>query len=503
MLRPLADVLAITTGGQPDATEPPALDELARRATRLRARTGAPPQLLEATAAFQDLACGLPRSRVRKRWRRPDRAARVAGRARERDRARARRAVPGDQRRAAAGLAGLRAADPSADGAVPLRRLGDQAASATAATPRSGSPTRRAPTACPTAATPTSASRSRSSTTAASASTPGYCTDRLGDRVPRCARSRSCTPAAAGWTRSSAPCATAPRVRSATRSTASRPASDVDYHGRREPAIEITKDGPYRVTGGDPAAPSRRRRRCRATTAPPGSTTRCVAAGSRRTSRSAAGMHWYVDFHDPVPDPERDPDDVRVGRRPAGADADDPTVLREARPPGPAARAAVCGHVGRPPRARRRLAGRGVRRTAGLQRATTAGYPRMLSQHVGKCLTEDWRQRWVHAAARVRAARPGCPTIPSSARRFSPTSNGAHASRLRTRRPTSHPPEHMPMPHWDWNTGAGPPGSRISALAPPAEDEPDAPIVLPAADEPRQLRRRTSSRCSAPATATR
>lgn len=22
------------------------------------------------------------------------------------------------------------------------------------------------------------------------------------------------------------------------------------------------------------------------------------------------------------------------------------------------------------------------------------------------------------------------------------------------------PPEHMPMPHWDWHTAAGPPGSR-------------------------------------------
>jgi hypothetical protein len=40
----------------------------------------------------------------------------------------------------------------------------------------------------------------------------------------------------------------------------------------------------------------------------------------------------------------------------------------------------------------------------------------------------------------------------------------------------------MPMPHWDWHTAAGPPGSRISALAPPREAE--AEPALPAGGEP-------------------
>ncbi|MDF2434650.1 MAG: hypothetical protein JWP44_4281, partial [Mucilaginibacter sp.] len=46
----------------------------------------------------------------------------------------------------------------------------------------------------------------------------------------------------------------------------------------------------------------------------------------------------------------------------------------------------------------------------------------------------------------------------------------------------SRPPQHMPMPHWDWNTSAGPPGSRISALAPANEPE-DAAPTLPGAGE--------------------
>ena len=39
------------------------------------------------------------------------------------------------------------------------------------------------------------------------------------------------------------------------------------------------------------------------------------------------------------------------------------------------------------------------------------------------------------------------------------------------------------MPHWDWTTAGGPPGSRVSALA-PEEPEQDAPVALPGADEP-------------------
>jgi len=39
------------------------------------------------------------------------------------------------------------------------------------------------------------------------------------------------------------------------------------------------------------------------------------------------------------------------------------------------------------------------------------------------------------------------------------------------------------MPHWDWHTAAGPPGSRISALAPAGQDEEPATPALPAAGE--------------------
>jgi len=52
-----------------------------------------------------------------------------------------------------------------------------------------------------------------------------------------------------------------------------------------------------------------------------------------------------------------------------------------------------------------------------------------------------------------------------------------------TGQPGARPSEHMPMPHWDWQTAAGPPGSRVSAPAPPQQDD-EPPPALPAVGEP-------------------
>jgi hypothetical protein len=49
-------------------------------------------------------------------------------------------------------------------------------------------------------------------------------------------------------------------------------------------------------------------------------------------------------------------------------------------------------------------------------------------------------------------------------------------------RTDAHPPQHMPMPSWGWNTAAGPPGSRVSALAPASE--PAGSVALQVAGEP-------------------
>ncbi|HJZ03267.1 MAG TPA: CDGSH iron-sulfur domain-containing protein, partial [Streptosporangiaceae bacterium] len=73
----------------------------------------------------------------------------------------------------------------------------------------------------------------------------------------------------------------------------------VDWHGTREQAIEITQDGPYRVTGGLPLADSAGADVSRAA----GSSREHYAlcrCGHSQNKPFCSGMHWYVDFRDPV-----------------------------------------------------------------------------------------------------------------------------------------------------------------------------------------------------------
>ncbi len=74
--------------------------------------------------------------------------------------------------------------------------------------------------------------------------------------------------------------------------------ADVDGHGQRPPAIEITADGPYRVTGGIPleGADGKRVRHAHGASAEHYALCRC---GHSRNKPFCSGMHWYVGFTDP------------------------------------------------------------------------------------------------------------------------------------------------------------------------------------------------------------
>ncbi len=72
-----------------------------------------------------------------------------------------------------------------------------------------------------------------------------------------------------------------------------------DWHGTREQAIEITQDGPYRVTGGLPLADSAGTGVPRAA----GSSREHYAlcrCGHSQNKPFCSGMHWYAGFRDPV-----------------------------------------------------------------------------------------------------------------------------------------------------------------------------------------------------------
>ena len=186
--------------------------------------------------------------------------------------------------------------------------------SATAPTPTSASPTARTPTGSPTGSTPMSACRSPCATTAAPAPTPGSAptgcrpssgarptpsSHPSGGRMDEIVRAVQACPSGA--------------LSLAADERETRDQVDQD----REPAIEVSKDGPYRITGGIP---------CSTVSADPVvrnagaslehySLCRC---GHSQNKPFCSGMHWYVEFHDPPLSDEPSCSSGPVGSPPCG-----------------------------------------------------------------------------------------------------------------------------------------------------------------------------------------
>jgi truncated hemoglobin YjbI len=107
------------------------------------------------------------------------------------------------------------------------------------------------------------------------------------------------------------------------------------------------------------------------------------------------------------------------------------------------------------------------------------GYDRMVSQHMGKGLSEDQRARWVQLLCRS-ADEAGLPADPEFRAAFVSYLEWGSRIAVENSQPGAHPPMHMPVPHWGWVCNATP-SARVSALAPVS-----APPVLdpPGPDEP-------------------
>jgi CDGSH-type Zn-finger protein/truncated hemoglobin YjbI len=253
---------------------------------------------------------------------------------------------------------------------------------------------------------------------------------------------------------------------------------DVDRHGTREPMIEVSKDGPYRVTGAisltvADGAPQRNA----------GASLEHYAlcrCGQSQNKPFCSGMHWYVDFKDPVPDPDRQPTLFEwAGGLPALTRMT--RLFYEKYVPQDPLLAPLFANMSEdhPQRVAQWLG----EVFCGPKRYSEGygGYPRMISQHIGKGLTEDKRARWVQLIV-ASAQEAGLPADPEFRAAFSAYIEWGSRLALENSQPGAKPPEHMPMPRWDWSTAAGPPGSRISALQPAAEQE--RPVVLPHPDEP-------------------
>ena len=240
-----------------------------------------------------------------------------------------------------------------------------------------------------------------------------------------------------------------------------------DWHGTRDQEIQITQDGPYRMTGGLPLADSAGADVPRAA----GSSREHYAlcrCGHSQNKPFCSGMHWYVDFRDPV---------RRAGAEPTlfewagGLPALTRTtrLLYERHVPADDLLAPVFATMA--PDLPQREAAAFAAAFGGPPAGEPAGDPADYLATGRPALTEEQRSRWVALA--LRAADETM--LPAD-----PQFRGALTSFLEwTSRVTNTPP-----PAWDWGP-AGPPEEtpeQTTVLATTGVDDQEA-IPLPGPDE--------------------
>jgi CDGSH-type Zn-finger protein/truncated hemoglobin YjbI len=254
--------------------------------------------------------------------------------------------------------------------------------------------------------------------------------------------------------------------------------SQVDWEKAREPGIEVSKDGPYRITGGIPLLDEHGQPVERAA----GSSFEHYAlcrCGHSQNKPFCSGMHWYVSFEDPVPDPDATPTLFEwAGGLPALTRMtrrfyekhvpQDPLlapVFANMAPDHPQRVARWLGEVFGGPK---------------LYSEGYGGYDRMVSQHLGKALTEEMRARWVQLLCRS-AEEAELPADPEFQAAFRAYLEWGSRIALENSQPAATPPSRMPMPRWTWADDATP-GSRTSALDTGMEEASPA-VELPGPDD--------------------
>jgi CDGSH-type Zn-finger protein/truncated hemoglobin YjbI/ferredoxin len=253
----------------------------------------------------------------------------------------------------------------------------------------------------------------------------------------------------------------------------------VDWGRTRESVIEVTKDGPYRITGGIPLIDDHDQdvERNHGASYEHYALCRC---GHSQNKPFCSGMHWYVDFRDPLPDPEREPTLFEwCGGLPALRRLtrifyekhvpEDPLLaplFAEMSPDHPERVAAWLGETFGGPK---------------LHTERYGGYDRMVSQHMGKGLSEEQRARW--ASLMIQSADEArLPTDPEFRAAFVSYIEWGTRIAVENSTPGAKPPQHMPVPRWWWVCDATP-GARVSALAAEPDDGDEEPARLPGPDE--------------------
>jgi len=243
----------------------------------------------------------------------------------------------------------------------------------------------------------------------------------------------------------------------------------------REPAVEVSKDGPYRVTGGINLLDADGHPEARNTGASLEHFSLC-RCGKSQNKPFCSGMHWYADFHDPLA-PEQPtlfqwaggfPALLRVARRFYETHVPEApllaTLFGSMSPDHPERVAAWLGQVfGGPPAYSDRY----------------GGYERMISQHLDKGITSEQRTLWVTLLIRS-ADDVGLPADAEFRAAFAAYLEWGSRIAVENSQPGVHPPPKMPVPRWWWVCDANP-WSRAHATA---EIEPEPELTLPGPDQP-------------------
>jgi len=226
-----------------------------------------------------------------------------------------------------------------------------------------------------------------------------------------------------------------------------------DWHGTRERAIAVTQDGPYRVTGTIPVTDADGADVPRAA----GSSREHYAlcrCGHSQNKPFCSGMHWYVDFRDPAR--PADPTLFEwVGGMPALTRMT--RLLYEKHVPADDLLAPLFASMA-PDRPQREAA----------VIAAAFGGPAAPQAPARPDMSEEQRARWVALAVRA-AGEAGLPADPPF--RSAIVSYLEWASRATG----------APAPAWDWGP-AGPPAPVADAAEQDAAEQ-DAPVTLPGPDE--------------------
>jgi len=254
--------------------------------------------------------------------------------------------------------------------------------------------------------------------------------------------------------------------------------AQVDWDNGREPAIEVSKDGPYRITGAIPLTDHRGEpvERAEGSSLEHYALCRC---GHSQNKPFCSGMHWFIEFKDPVPDPDREPTLFEwCGGVPALTRMT--RMFYEKHVPEDPLLAPLFAHMSpdHPVRVARWLGE--VFGGPKLYSESYGGYNRMISQHLGKALTEERRARWVELMS-LSAQEAGLPADAEFQAAFRSYIEWGSRIALENSQPGAKPPPNMPMPRWWWACDATP-RSRVSALA--TDDESAAAqVILPGPGE--------------------